>query len=125
MMMMMMHKQDQYRTKLYRNHHQMCPIRQDQVQFCCHTSTSQKRFRHAEINWICLGIARISIHVHVQAPQLEKKYPMWVMRINDFLSLSKFPSHLELKSSGIPHIHEAHFFTLFVSHRWLGCSCIL
>lgn len=55
-----------------------------------------------------------------KAPQLEKKYPMWVMRINDFLSLPKLPSHLELKSSGILHIHEAHFFTIFVSHQWLS-----
>mmetsp|Transcript_43612 Transcript_43612/g.69174 ORF Transcript_43612/g.69174 Transcript_43612/m.69174 type:complete len:615 (+) Transcript_43612:59-1903(+) len=55
-----------------------------------------------------------------KAPQLEKKYPMWVMRISDFLSLTKLPSHLELKSSGILHMHEAHFFTIFVSHQWLS-----
>ena len=60
--------------------------------------------------------------IHVQAPQLEKKYPMWVMRITDFLSLTKLPSHLELKSSGILHMHEAHFFTIFVSHQLLDRS---
>lgn len=49
---------------------------------------------------------------------------MWVMRINDFLSLPKLPSHLELKSSGILHIHEAHFFTIFVSHQLLGCRML-
>ena len=40
MMTTMMHKKDHhYRTEFYRNHHQICPLRQDRVQFYYRTYT--------------------------------------------------------------------------------------
>jgi hypothetical protein len=90
MMMTMMHKKDHhYRTEFYRNHHQICPLRQDRVQFYyrtytvhipdihrtytvhipyiyrtytvhipyIHPATSQRRFRHGEINRIFFSLA--------------------------------------------------------------------
>jgi len=45
---------------------------------------------------------------------------MWVIKVSDFLNLSTFPTHQDLKQDGKLHMHERHFFTIFVSHQWLS-----
>lgn len=77
-----------------------------------------------QINWlICHGNTRLTDSG--KAPQLDKKYPMWVIKVSDFLNLSTFPTHQDLKQDGKLHMHERHFFTIFVSHQCLACNQII
>ena len=56
---------------------------------------------------ICHGNTRLTDSG--KAPQLDKKYPMWVIKVSDFLNLSTFPTHQDLKQDGKLHMHERHF----------------
>mmetsp|Transcript_8939 Transcript_8939/g.22503 ORF Transcript_8939/g.22503 Transcript_8939/m.22503 type:complete len:751 (-) Transcript_8939:234-2486(-) len=87
---------------------------------CVARQMKRNLFRHRTC--MCGSAAATTPDVIRSVYSSKPKYPMYVISVRDFLSLSEFLPHQKLKEDGLLHrwSEDMRGRVIFVSHEWLG-----